>query len=244
MDRVPLLEGGQLNSYGGINSKVHPGYGASRLPIRPSSATSIAAGGVQQKIFEGQLGAAAGNPENPLSKAFYNAFYGNANKERELQKFAEEALNPKPKYPPLPTTFERKPEKLPWNQVTRKRYPEHWSSVRSHRKDQITKLREVKSGITLPFSNNIGPGNSIQPARTASDAVAQGHDLHYEHAKTDSDVLSADKEAISQFAYQAVSGTDPVSQLQGALGAVGLGIKHGFESLTGKVLYGNYAFYL
>jgi hypothetical protein len=57
-----------------------------------------------------------------------------------------------------------------------------------------------RNGLVLPFSNNIGPGNPIRPATNRADLIAQGHDLHYQQAKSDSDVLSADREAISQFA--------------------------------------------
>lgn len=97
--------------------------------------------------------------------------------------------------------------------------------------------KSVNSGLVLPFSNNIGPGNSIQPARTSSDLVAQGHDLHYQYATKDKDVLSADKEAVSQFAYEAINSNNPISQFQGVLGAVGLGIKTAIEHQVG-VKYG------
>ena len=50
-------------------------------------------------------------------------------------------------------------------------------------------------------------------------------------------MLSADKEAISHFVHEAINGQDPVSQAQAALGAVGLGIKHGVEKVIG-VQYG------
>ncbi|WBG67115.1 hypothetical protein [Drosophila suzukii associated ambidensovirus 1] len=176
------------------SSKIHRGYGASRIPLKNSSGAGFAAGQNYQRIFEGQLGSAAADPRNPVGDWFYNLFYGS-------------------KSAPSSPNLERSPE-----------------------------AEEVKSGHVLPFSKNIGPGNSIQPALTRADAIAQGHDLHYKYAKKDSDVLSADREAISQFANEFVNPENPVSQLQAAIGFVGLGAKHGVESLSGKVFYGKYVF--
>ena len=162
---------------GGRYGRVHPGYGASRLPLRPTSSGAFA-GQHHQKIFEGHLGRAAGDPNNPISKWFYNLLYG---------------------------------------------------------KPDVADKGEA--GLTLPFSNNIGPGNQIAPAKSAADAIAQGHDLHYQAATKDSDVLSADKEAISHFVHEAINAQDPVSQAQATIGAIGLGIKHGVENVIG-VQYG------
>ena len=63
-------------------------------------------------------------------------------------------------------------------------------------------------------------------------------DLHYQQAKSDSDVLSADREAISQFAHEAIQGQDPIPRIHAAVGGVGLGVKHAVEHLSGKVYYG------
>ena len=94
------------------------------------------------------------------------------------------------------------------------------------------------SGHTLPFSQNIGPGNSLGDPRSKADEIALGHDLHYQDAKSDQHIYEADKEAISHFVHEAITGDNPVSNLQAAIGAVGLGVKHGVEKVTG-VLYGN-----
>lgn len=67
---TPLLPG-----YSGGRSRVHAGYGASRLPLRPSAGTAFAAGQTHQKIFEGHLGTAAGDPNNWLSQQFYKLLY-------------------------------------------------------------------------------------------------------------------------------------------------------------------------
>lgn len=247
---IPLLGvGGTPNSseetlyqrgYGSIRDpKVHAGAGRNRLPVRLSGAGAHA-GEQYQQIFEGQLGAAAADPNNPVGDFFYRWVYG-------------QPENPdKSTYTNIHGTYlhsdKVKPTDLKWNKETRAKYPEHWKLERAHRKSQKPKEEEQKKeptrGLTLPFSNNIGPGNSIQPARTRADFIAQGHDLHYQDAKKASDVLSADREAIGQFAQEAISGTDPISKLQALAGAAGLGAKHLAESLTGKVFYGNYVFTL
>lgn len=110
--------------------------------------------------------------------------------------------------------------------------------------NQRAAQKSVQQGLVLPFSNNIGPGNTIQSARSNSDVIAQGHDLHYQDAKGPSDVSSADIEAVGQFVKEATGGHNPISQLQAVVGALGLGAKYAVEKLTGKVLYGKYVFTL
>lgn len=229
-------------------TRVHPGYGASRLPIRPTAAAG-AAGSQYDAIFQGQLGVAArtGNPLGIYKDkyAYYDAV------PFELTR--------------LPLADRQrliKPYDKPWNKETKAQFARHWSLVnpragqkRVQQQQQAARQKEIEANRasanlarseptwygrapTFPLTNNLGPGNRISPATNAADAIAQGHDLHYQDAKKDSDVLSADREAISQFAHEAVQGSDPVSRLHAAVGAVGLGIKHTVESLTGKVLYG------
>ncbi|GBM79726.1 hypothetical protein AVEN_217690-1, partial [Araneus ventricosus] len=199
-----------------------------------------------------QLGSAAADPDNPVGDWFYKQFYGDPRLNAELRQILQELIT-RGDYIPAD---QLKPANQEWNKTTRKQYPLHWKRFKEIRDRVRARQEELKnkrtsharpdnpeqhysSGAVLPFSNNIGPGNSIQPARTAADAIAQGHDLHYQDAKKPTDVLSADREAIGQFVQQAVSDKDPVSQLQGVIGAVGLGAKHLAESLTGKVFYGN-----
>uniref|UniRef100_A0AAU7E1R2 Structural protein n=1 Tax=Coleura bat parvovirus TaxID=3141917 RepID=A0AAU7E1R2_9VIRU len=229
-------------------TRVHPGYGASRLPITPTAAAG-AAGAQYDPIFQTQLGVAAATG-NPLG----------------LFKSRDEYYESVPwELRRLPLADRQrliKPYNRPWNKETKAEFARHWKLVNPRagqerlQKQQVearwkaeVKARESANladgqpawygrAPTLPFTNNLGPGNRISPATNAADAIAQGHDLHYQDAKKDSDVLQADREAISQFAHEAVQGSDPVSRLHAAVGAVGLGIKHTVESLTGKVLYG------
>lgn len=217
-------------------SKVHSGYGASRLPVKPSVGTGIAAGQQYQKIFETQLGNAASDVNNPVGDFLGRLFYPDAYAKEDARR--AETNRKIAEYYEKKRLAERKPDHLNWNKETRKRYPVHWKEFRDQRNATRKAEEEKKAGLVLPFSNNIGPGNSIQEPLNAADAIAEAHDISYAKAKKDSDVLQADKQAISEFAYEAVQGKDPVSRFQAAIGAVGLGIKHGVESLSGKVIYG------
>lgn len=229
-------------------TRVHPGYGASRLPIKPTAAAG-AAGSQYDPIFQGQLGVAAstGNPLGVFQSrdAYYNSVPWEL---RRLPYSERETLI--------------KPYNVPWNKETKAQFAQHWKLVNpraGHKRieaqqqaarEKVIAERRATANLargeptwygkapTLPFTNNLGPGNRISPATNTADSIAQGHDLHYQDAQTNSDVLSADREAISQFAHEAVQGSDPLSRLHAAVGAVGLGLKHTVESLTGQVLYG------
>lgn len=212
-------------------------------PVPRVGGAVLGAGSQYQHIFEGQLGAAAADPNNPLSRAVFGSrddYYravpwelrrlGLADRQRLIKPYGD-----------------------PWNKDTKGKYPEHWRLVNPRQGQNKAKKQEAqtrrdsanlargeppRNGLVLPFSNNIGPGNPIRPATNRADLIAQGHDIHYQQAKSNSDVLSADREAISQFAHEAVQGQDPISRLHAAVGGFGLGVKHTVESLSGKVFYG------
>jgi len=218
----------------------------------------IGAGSQYQRIFENQLGAAAANPENPLGNWFHRKIYGPTDKDKYLEE-VEKLYTAKglrlEKYNPAPGqkySQNYKPYELPWNKETKAQWPQHWKLVNpragqnKNRKAQqqardraiLSRGEPPRSGVVLPLSNNIGPGNPIRPATNRADLIAQGHDLHYQQAKSDTDVLSADREAILQFAHEAVQGEDPVSRVHAAIGGIGLGVKHAVERISGKVFYG------
>lgn len=231
IETVPLLPSNSATvEYGGIEPKVHSGYGASRLPLKPTSAGG-AAGSQYDKIFQHQLGRAAstGNPLNLFTSRdeYYNSVPWSLRR--------------------LPLTERNrliKPFGVEWNRESKGQYPEHWKLVNPRaglKRVQQQKEKAINKGLVLPFSNNIGPGNTIQDSRTGSDTIAQGHDLHYSEAKTDSDIKAADSEAIGQFIAEATRGNNPISQTQAVIGAVGLAGKQLVEHLTGKVQYGKYA---
>jgi hypothetical protein len=86
--------------------------------------------------------------------------------------------------------------------------------------------------ITFPHHSYIGPGNdaySGAPEYDLDDHIAHVHDIAYHHAKTQEDILDADKKAIHDFASDAFENYNPHS----AIGAIGLGVKHGVEKLIG-----------
>lgn len=218
-----------------------------RLPPTPRVAGAAAGAGSQyQKIFESHLGAAAANPNNPLSRAVF----GNRDDYYAAVPWELRRLGLKDRQRLI------KPYGSPWNKDTKAKYPEHWRLVNPRRGQNKARKQEQleaqkrrdsanlargeppPNGLVLPFSNNIGPGNPIRPATNRADSIAQGHDLHYQQAKSDSDVLSADREAISQFAHETVQGQDPISRFHATVGGIGLGVKHTIERLSGKVFYG------
>lgn len=208
--------------YGGIEPKVHSGYGASRIPIKPSISTGLA-GGHFDKIHQHQLGVAASSG-NPLG----------------LFKTRDEY------YDSLPIELKRlsfqerqdkiKPYGVSWNRETKQQYKEHWRLV-NPRAGQ----KKINSGLVLPFSNNIGPGNTVQDALTNADKIAQGHDIAYSNAKSDKDITESDTIAIGQFVQEAVGGSNPISSAQAVVGALGLAGKTIVERIAGKTLYGKYA---
>lgn len=95
----------------------------------------------------------------------------------------------------------------------------------------------IAPGIVLPFSNNIGPGNTPQKPKTSADEVAYDHDINYQNAKTAQDIRNADLKSIGDFAQVAINDKNPISQIQGLIGAAGIGIKSAVESIIG-VKYG------
>lgn len=99
--------------------------------------------------------------------------------------------------------------------------------------------KQYKSPLGLPRHNYLGPGNTaraegntLEPV-DSDDLIAQEHDDAYHYAKTKEDVFAADKKAIHEFASDAWKNRNWHS----AVGAVGLGIKHGVERLSDKVYY-------
>lgn len=231
------------------NSSISSAGSISKTRFTPAprlGGVAVGVGSQYQHIFEGHLGAAASHPDNPLTRAIFggrNDYYASVPWEiRRLSLADRQRLT--------------KPYGEPWNKDTKAKYPEHWRLVNPRRGQKKIKKQEEReaqrrrdsanlargepprNGLVLPFSNNIGPGNPIRPATNRADLIAQGHDLHYQQAKSDTDVLSADREAISQFAHEAVQGQDPISRIHAAVGGIGLGVKHAVEHLSGKVFYG------
>lgn len=250
--QIPINSSNSSISSAGSFSKV-------RTPSIPRvSGVAFGAGSQYDHIFAGQLGAAAAHPDNPLGKWFEKQIYGVPKDEvykEEVEKlFKANGLKAVKQYSGYTRKWSQtyKPYELPWNKETKAQWPQHWKLVNpragqnKNRKAQqqardkavLSRGQPPSHGLVLPFSNNIGPGNPIRPATNRADLIAQGHDLHYQQAKSNSDVLSADREAISQFAHEAIEGQDPISRVHAAVGFLGLGAKHTVERLSGKVFYG------
>lgn len=225
---VTLLDLGYIESG---NPRVHSGYGASRLPIQPSASAGIA-GSQFDKIFQAQLGRAAASNSLGLFKTREHYYAAVPYELRRLDRAGREQYI--------------KPYDKPWNEETKAQYSRHWNLVKHEYKEpevirNPTNWEQLVSyGIILPYSRNIGPGNTIQEATNNADLIAQGHDLHYKQSKSDQDIFNADREALGQFIVEATNPQDPISQVQAAIGAVGLGIKHGAELALGRPIYGKY----
>ena len=114
-ESIPLLSNQATVEYGGTEPKVHSGVGARRIPIKPSASAGFAAGATQQRIFEGQLGSAAADPDNPVGDWFYKQFYGDPRLNAELRQILEELIT-RGDYIPAD---QLKPANQEWNKTTR-----------------------------------------------------------------------------------------------------------------------------
>lgn len=87
------------------------------------------------------------------------------------------------------------------------------------------------SQLTVPGHHYLGPGNSIDEGKAPvdkDDARAQLHDEQYNSAKSDTDILNADKEFIVDSIPDIIKG-DP----HAIVGGVGISGKHLLESVLG-----------
>lgn len=91
-------------------------------------------------------------------------------------------------------------------------------------------VKATKRGFVLPGYNYLGPGNSLNRGNPVNetDHIAQIHDHQYHNAKTVEEIRASDRQAIKGFSKQALKGS-----FGGALGAAGIGLKYGVESITG-----------
>lgn len=81
----------------------------------------------------------------------------------------------------------------------------------------------MKPNLKFNFPNHkyLGPGNDIENGEPVDedDEIAKEHDLAYEYSKSHKDIRKADRNAIKKIGR--------------SIGALGLGIKYGVESLIG-----------
>lgn len=92
--------------------------------------------------------------------------------------------------------------------------------------------------VRFPYHKFLGPGNRA-PAEgndedpvDVDDYIAAHHDNKYHFANSPDDIRVADREAIHSFGEDFLE----TGNWHSAVGAAGLGVKYGVESLTG-ILY-------
>lgn len=87
----------------------------------------------------------------------------------------------------------------------------------------------------FPGHKYLGPGNKLDAGFPvdSDDLIAKQHDIAYESARTTEDVHTADNEAIFAFIIDWFKNKNWHS----AVGAVGLGLKHLVELISGKIFY-------
>lgn len=89
--------------------------------------------------------------------------------------------------------------------------------------------------FVVPGYKYLGPGNTLDRGSPVNevDAIALQHDIEYNRAKNQEDILNSDHRAISKFKNQLIKNPS----IGAALGTGGLGIKHFIESSIGNVIY-------
>lgn len=93
----------------------------------------------------------------------------------------------------------------------------------------------LRNFLTFPGHRYLGPGNKLSngtPVDT-DDSIAREHDLAYESATSEKEIFEADEKAILAFIFDWIKNKNWHSYV----GAVGLGLKHFIEKITGKIFY-------
>ena len=85
--------------------------------------------------------------------------------------------------------------------------------------------------VSIPDHRFIGPGNTVSDADPVDrdDEISKNHDINYERARTQEDIVRADDTAISEFASDFVN----TGNIHSAIGAAGIGGKRVIESVIG-----------
>jgi len=91
--------------------------------------------------------------------------------------------------------------------------------------------------MNYPRHKYLGPGNPTENGKPVdkADEIAKTHDEEYDRARTSQDIRQADRAAIGSFTGDFLEhGSVP-----SLVGAAGLGVKYGVESVTGVLYPGN-----
>jgi hypothetical protein len=125
---IPINSSNSSISSAGSDSKL-------RVPNTPRVGGAVFGAGSQyQPIFEGQLGRAAADPNNPLSRAIF----GNRDDYYRAVPWELRRLGLKERQEKI------KPYGDPWNKDTKAKYPEHWRLVNPRRGLKKVKKQEAK----------------------------------------------------------------------------------------------------
>lgn len=95
--------------------------------------------------------------------------------------------------------------------------------------------KQAQSGLTLPGSNYIGPGNPLEngPPLTFTDYLAKQHDYAYANAKHSNDVFDADAKFLEDTKTNFLFNGNPIEKAQSAIGHVGILAKNTYEKHFG-----------
>nr|WPR17928.1 MAG: capsid protein [Chemarfal virus 64] len=100
-----------------------------------------------------------------------------------------------------------------------------------------------KSGLTIPGSNYIGPGNSLNrgPGTSQVDDDAHQHDHAYDQAKNFKDIQEADRTLLQQTGdhiIEGISGSGSIKDtVHGIIAGGGIAIKSAVENTIGRSIY-------
>lgn len=209
-----------------LGTKLHKGVGLNKLYTSKNVTPATAmAGDTHFQIFSGQLGAAAGNPNNPITASI--------NKNR-MDTIKKDILNNKHE---SAAYYHRL---IKDGVLTRQQADiEHGLHlIEAKEKGELT-LDDTKdeghSGWVAEYPH-VGPGNKILPKATNPiDNVARNHDIAYDKAKTKEEIFAADKafkEEMNKVDTKTWKDTAVKHVSKTAISA-----KNKIEEITGHVFY-------
>lgn len=209
-----------------INSKVHKGYGAGKIPLKNINPGTAFAGETLFKIGEQHLGAAAADPNNFIVSGInYNRMSGHYKQIFETPQHSSQFY-----------------EKLIANgTMTRNEADiQHGLSIIKEKEkiaaaDATLKWDSGHQGWLKNYPH-VGPGNKILPKATnAIDEIARTHDVAYGNAKNKEDIYKADRKFIKDMKNVQTDGIMDTSVKH--ISKLGIQAKNTIEEITGKVFY-------
>lgn len=231
-ERTPLLgdtDSGDVVLYNKQNvqkqlgSKLHKGYGLNKLARNKNvSAAPALAGDTHFQIFSEQLGIAAADPNNFITK--------NINKNR-MYKVVSDILNNEQ------VSSETYHKLIRDGVMTRNeadiKYGLHLIELKEQNR---LKLPTNEHDGWIKDYPHVGPGNKILPKATNNiDNIARNHDIAYGNAKTKTEIHQADKEFVKE-----MSKIEPKTWGESAIkhgSKLAISAKNKVEEISGHVFY-------